>query len=160
MAATSTEGSNRSVTDLLVVMLVGFPTLRRRHRQGLFERCGLRTIEASDLENACDVLQRLVPDAIVLDTHNSELQVLSSELFRLLAICARRHETPGPKVLVLSSMGLSRELRYVYTAAGATVLPLRSQTLRLLVRIVREECGLAGDCCSGSVKEDEPSWVL
>lgn len=134
-----------------VVMLVGFPIPRRQNRRGMFERCGLRAVEVLDLENACDFLQRLVPDAIVLDSHSAELQRLSGALFRLLALSTRTNDIPKPKVVVLSSTRLSRELRYVYHAAGAVFVPWKSQTLRPLVRIVRHECGLRDDCCSSAL---------
>jgi hypothetical protein len=140
--------SARATREAKVVVLVGFPILRRHNRLGLFERCGLHAMESCDLENTCDLLQRLVPDAIVLDTHNPDLQRVSASLFRLLALSTRSDGGAKPKVLVLSSSRLSQQLRYVYGAVGAIIVPCRSQKLRPLIRIVRQGCGLLGDCCA------------
>jgi hypothetical protein len=153
----------RTGSDPRVVVLVGFPPLRHsRSRRAFFERCGLRAIECPDVDGACEFLELLLPDVIVLDTHSKQLRRLSASVTRLLTRLASAAD-PKPRIIVLSSMRLPQQLRKRYVDAGDLVSPPYLQTLRRLVRLAREQAGLPDVCCvdkrlAASAAERPSTW--
>lgn len=129
------------------VVLVGLPPMQRRNvRVGFFGRCGLEAVDRTSLDEACELLLTLSPDAVVLDGRRPELQRLSDRLLWLLAQTA---VTPSARarLLVLDTSRIRGSTRLLYEGVGCLFVRQRQQSMRELVRLVRRECGLSGDCC-------------
>jgi CheY-like chemotaxis protein len=134
--------------DELLVVLVGLQHLVGSKGDGIFERCQLRVVEVPNPEDACRVLETISPDAIVLDSHHSELKRMAGAAVRLLRLL-RAHD-PNKRhipMVVLTSAGISVDLRRAFVNIGALMVPAHLQTHRQLAALIRRLCGLTEPCC-------------
>jgi hypothetical protein len=152
MTATSrfkTETPIPQDRDTCLVALVGFPTPLPTNVTRVLERCELAPLEFADAAEACRLLETLAVDAMVLDSHCSQLQRVGPSVMRLLKLSAVQHRagTVRTPVVVLPSRRLSSELRLAFDEAGALFLPVHRQTYREIATVVRRLCGLPDGCC-------------
>jgi hypothetical protein len=95
------------------------------------------------------MLDMIAPDAAVLDSHHPDFRRRSEAALRLSQVAAAyRKSGRNTSFVVLSSAGFPNELRDVFLDAGVFLLPVRLQSYRYLVRLLRHRCGLLGDCCA------------
>lgn len=103
------------------------------------------------------ILQSLAVDAIVLDSHHLELKWLSPPVARLLhVITVMRDREPRPPLIVLTSAGLSGDLRRACGRAESVFLPAHLQSYRQIAAVVRRLCGLVDGCCIPSDSSFNP----
>ena len=147
----SWQSSDRSIVnglEHLVVTLVGFPHRLGSNGRGVFNRCQLDVLELQSAAQACRVLEIIRPDVVVLDSHHSDLKSMSETVFYLLRILTTS-DSQKSHLIILSSTGLSPELRRAFVDAGAGLVPSQLQTYRQISAIVRRLCGLPDGCCLG-----------
>jgi hypothetical protein len=137
---------DRDRADCLVAV-VGLRGPLGAKARGVLERCELRALELPSPLEACRVLETVIPDAIVVDSHHPELKDPSDAATLLVdVLTAHRYDGLYIPLVVLTSNGLG-EAQRLLLCAGAVLLPAHLQTYREIAAIVRRLCGLANTCC-------------
>ena len=133
------------------VALLGFRTPLSVNFTGIFTRCQLHPVACANAADACRVLETIVPDALVIDTHAPALQVVSPAMLTLLELARNsRHQARRVHLVVLTSAGLSALLRTICLDAGAVLLGAETQTHRAMISVIRRICGMSGSCCASN----------
>lgn len=151
MAATSRfkiEQPIRRDRDDSLILIVGLCRPLPARSRRLLERCEVEAVEIPSPQDACRILQTVVPDLIVIDSRHPLLHQSSTVAANLVKTVTFAHDFIHTPLVVLDAAEVSEDVRSCWRRPGAVFLSTRGQTYRELAVVVRRLCGLPDRCCS------------
>ena len=122
------------------------PRRRPTHCEMRAERVAEQVDPVRHIRPTCSplYLEKVVPDAVVIDTHSPSFGLAKAPVARLLKTIGRANRPPA--IVVLNSSHLRSGAKQLYWQANATFVPLPQQSHRYLAGLVRKLAGFPG-CC-------------
>jgi hypothetical protein len=142
------------VSTFIVVAIAGLALPLHARTRKLLSHCGVTVLEIpSRAEALADLRRKVRVDAVVMDARALPASAHEVPEFVALASCGRSSAGEGPMaVVVLGNRSVPGWVRAACDRIGARFFATspRGPNYRELIRVLRDMCGTASECCTPS----------